>query len=270
MNGENICKHVDKERKVSLGGGLKLKRRCLEMKLSDKAKKFLKRIEKETGREIIVERKSKSEMGGFPAYFEPDRKNFVIQIREDIEEDTESFQNMIIHEAIHGLLIYAKGYYHPEPKSASINELKLILVLLASLVDDIVVHRITHDEGFKINWDEYLRMVKIEIKVARGGKEMYKTVSSDPLVRSKFKVLRYVVAWGCLKYLKLRPKPKRILKRFLKAFEERYLDEFKMAKKIIEVITQNNIFTKDGQKEVIRQIWRLWDLEESTELKYYS
>ena len=240
------------------------------MKLTDKVRKYMERVEKDTGREIVIERASELAIRGMKFSFEPDQENFIIRTTVDFDEIEEKYQESIIHEATHGLLYYVKGYYNPESKSTPTDNEESILSILATMVDDIVVNKTMQDEGFRRNWKEISRGLNKEIKDMRASRDYYEKNSSDPLEKSRLKVLRYVVCWGSLKHLKLRPKAERIVERYLKVSEEHYPDEFRMAKKITEVITQNDIFDPVGHEKAMREILKLWGLEESTELKYYS
>lgn len=235
-----------------------------------KTRNFLERISKETGREIIIEKGLGTQIPGMKAAFEPDRKNIVIKIREDFEENDANIQDSIIHEAIHGLLYYGKGYCFPEPRFPPTYMERESANILLSMVDDIVVNKIMQDEGFPPIRDVYLGMIKKETEAAKGLTDIYENVSYDPLVRSRFMVYRFVMAWGYLEYYKVKRVESKIIERFLEAFEEAHPDEFKMAKEIVEVLSQNDVFTSKGHHKAMMEILRLWDLDNLTVLRYYS
>jgi len=230
----------------------------------------LERISRETGREIRVEKGLSTRIGGIKAAFEPDRKYIIIKIRDDIEEDDVNIQESIIHEAIHGLLYYGKGYCFPESRFPPTYMERESVNILISMVDDIVVNKIMQDEGVSPIGNVYLGMVKKETKAAEGSTDIYENVSYDPIVKSRFMVYRFVMAWGYLEYYKVTRKERKILERFLESFEDAYPDEFKMARDIVEVLSQNDDFTSDGHHKAMMEILRLWELDNLIVLRYYS
>jgi hypothetical protein len=241
-----------------------------DLKISGDAKKYLNKISRETGREIVIEEATDLGIPEMIAAFKPSQEDFIIRVLARIDENDERFQETIIHEAVHGLLYYSKGYYHPEPESACTESVSLSLDILASMVDDIAVNKIMQDKGFREIKEIHLRAFRKEIRAARESNDFYTRVSSDPAVQKIFKVCRYVVVWGFVQYLALKPMAKRIFKRYLKVFEKAYHDEYEIANRITEVITNYDIFAAEGQQKALKEIVKICGFEQVTRLADYS
>lgn len=241
-----------------------------EHRVAEKTRDFLKRTSRETGREVRIEKGLRTRIGGIKAAFDPDRKHIIIRIREDFEEDDASIQNSIVHEAIHGLLHYGRGYCYPEPRFPPTHMEKESGNILISMVDDIVVNKIMQDEGFPPIGNVYLRMVKKETKAAEESTDIYQNVSYDPTVKRRFMVYRFIMAWGYLEYYEVTRKERKTLERFLETFEEAYPDVFNMARDVVDVLSQNDVFTSKGHHQAMVEILRLWDLDNLIVLRFYS
>jgi hypothetical protein len=235
-----------------------------QFQCSAKLSKYLNKVEVETGRRIEFHFVADpGGLAGIPAGFKPHPSCITIQLVEGTDWGNPEHEHTIAHEATHGYLMYKLGYSYPIPKrKLTENEIKHGN-LLWDLIDDIVVNRIIQKEGFPPLASEYLNMVEVETKAARNGSDRpYGMFSHDPLLKDRFMVLRYILAWGFMRYCDLEPYARKIINKYLKAFEKSFVKQFTMADQIREIILQHDIFSAQGHREAVEAITRLWHLED--------
>ena len=177
-------------------------------------------------------------------------------------------ENSIAHEITHGYLRYALGYCIPsaEKPPASADVAKAVNIVF-SMVEDIVVNQSIQKEGFEPFHASYLEMVREETDAAcRRDSSIYELPGCNHWLRNKFMVLRYIVAWGYVKYCCLSPVNKKLIEEFLDEFPKAFRGQYKMASQIKEIVLKNDIFTAEGHMNTIKAILMLWKLDDCVEL----
>jgi len=135
--------------------------------------------------------------------------------------------------------------------------------LIFSMIGDIVVNRIIQKERFPPFAPNYLTMLERETKAARKDSgRLYSEFSYDPWFKDRFMVYRYILAWSFANYCDLKPYARRTINRYLKWFKKSFVEQFKMADQIREVISQNDIFSAHGHRKTIEAVSRLWHLDD--------
>jgi len=235
-----------------------------QFQCSTKLSKYLRKVVIETGREIKF--RFVADPGGLPgiiAGFKLHPSYILIQLEKGTDWGSPENEHTIAHEATHGYLIYKLGYSYPKAKrKLTENEIEHGN-LLWMMIDDIVVDRIIQKEGFTPLGSEYLNMVERETRAARKGSDReYDRFSHNPLLKDRFMILRYIVAWGFMRYCDLEPYARKIINKYLKAFEKSFVEQFAMADQIREIILQHDIFSVHGHYEAVEAVTRLWHLED--------
>src|SRR5664280_1439696 len=130
-----------------------------------------------------------------------------------------------------------------------------------TMVNDIVVNKIIADKGFSPFSAKYIPQVKREIKALNNNEDCYKEhLEIGITFYNKFKIFRYILAWGFLKFYKLNTEEGKIISRYIKYFE-RYLREYvDEVKEITKLIEGNDIFTAKGNLFVVAELFRRWGL----------
>lgn len=242
----------------------------LSVELSQKLSKYMNKIENETGRKIVIEGTDDVGLASMSAVFKEDPRGILVQIaldRHDRQITDQEVEQSLAHEITHGLLLYKQGYCGHFFKRPANNDEKKIVSILITMIDDIVVNKIIHENGFYPFSPIYLPMVKRETTAALRGRDIYNQISNDSLLKNRFIVFRYIMAWGFLKYFDLELNERKIIYRFLKSIQKSYPEQYKMAKQIEDIILQNDIFTPAGHHNTIEKILSLWSLEDLVELE---
>jgi hypothetical protein len=228
--------------------------------ISLKLDSYLNKIKEQTKRELLIEYVDDFEVPGMQAAFRIHPTHINIIIKNNSLKEGPEFENNLAHEATHGLLNYGKKYFSPNPiLGLTKNELNLF-GLITTMIDDIVVNYHLSIEGFKPFSEVYIGMVKREIDFYNKNLDIYSSFP-DPVFKSKFKIFRYVLAWGFVKYFDISSHNKILLKNFLKTFKRTFPLEFKEAEYITKKIVKHDIFTQTGHEFVIRFILKLWKLD---------
>lgn len=240
-----------------------------QFQCSAKLSKYLRKVEIETSRRIEFHFIAGSGgLAGTIASFRPHPSCILIRLTKGTDWGNPEHEHTIAHEATHGYLLYKLGYPYPRPKRKLTENEKEHVKILYVIIDDIVVNRIIKKEGFPPFAQEYLNMVKEETKAARKGSDrLYDMFSHDPLLKDRFMVLRYIHAWGFIRYFDLEPYARRIINKYLKAFEKSFMKQYTMASQIREVILQHDIFSAHGHREAVEAVARLWHLDDLVEFQ---
>ena len=77
---------------------------------------------------------------------------------------------------------------------------------------------------------------------------------------------RYLLAWSYVTYHRLPPPAGRYLTRFLRTFQRVYPRQYDIAKQVIDIIEQHDIFTPEGHAEIMRKALALWRLDDQVAL----
>ncbi|MFC2035510.1 hypothetical protein ACFLUJ_05235 [Chloroflexota bacterium] len=238
-----------------------------KLELSPKLTDYLKKIENEAGCEISFRQTNDLQPSGMRFAFRYDPSDIVV-VTTNINIVTPEDEISIAHEATHGFLINKLGYCHPvfnRPPTASET---LYIGLIGNMIDDIVVNKLIHQEGFAAFSPTYISMVEKEIEATnRGSEECYKEFFFDPTLKDRFMVFRYVLAWGFNRYFDLEPHAKRTVRMFVSSFRKAFKKQLGSAKRITDLISQNDIFTPEGHRKVYEGVLKLWQLEDRVELK---
>jgi len=234
---------------------------------SKKLENYLTKIQNETGREIVIQRSDDLGLSGMLSAFSYDPSHIFVQFVSSIDMTDPRVEHLIAHEATHGFLTLKKGYCSYFLKRPASGIEKRHVRILFTMVDDIVVNKTIQEESFPPFSSVYLSMVRMETKSILRGEDIYNQFSDDPLFKDRFMVFRYVMAWGFLKYFDLKSHDRRTIKKFTKAFENRCPKQSEMASQVRKTILENDIFTAEGRNNCMKELLKLWGLEDLAELK---
>jgi len=134
-------------------------------KLSTKLTNYLDKITNETGRQIIIEETENLGISGMSAGFVDHPSHIVVLIAKGRKMTDPTVEQSIAHEATHGYLIYKKRYCKwTLRRPADDKEINCVTVLF-TMIDDIVVNKIIHEESFPPYHPKYLSVVESETKI---------------------------------------------------------------------------------------------------------
>jgi hypothetical protein len=234
---------------------------------SKKLVKYLRKIEKETGRQINIQEMPSSELYKMKSAFVHHPIYIRILIASGSNPTDPEIEQSIAHEATHGLIVYKMKYCVGFFKRPPNDKEKKLVTLVLTMISDIIVNKLIQKEGFLPYSPRYPEMVKEELGAMEKGINLYNNISNEPSYRDKHMIFRYILAWGYLKYIDLDKKMHETLMNFINEFQLKNTEQFKMAMKIQEIILINEIFSADGFKKVIMKLLKLWGLEDIVELK---
>ncbi len=234
------------------------------LELSDRLKNYIKKAGEETGREVLIEETRDLGLSGIQSGFVQHPARILVMVSPELQG--EQLEQSIAHEITHGLLRYGRGFPQITPSRPLSGAETISISILCSMLEDIVVNKIIYEEGFPLFASGYLKTVQKEEKDLR-DKSYFRSSAevSDPEVKSRLMVSRYITAWGFLKYFHPDSSSRKILEKFLQSFERHYPQQYQMATRIRDIIIQNDIFTPGGYNQIIRrclELWRLYDLVE--------
>jgi hypothetical protein len=233
------------------------------IELTEKLRGYANKIIKETGRQILIHTTIDIGISGMAAYFVEHPTHIFIGISSDMP--IELLEQGLAHEFTHGLLAYGRGYCRVRSRDQAGEADKQSLTLLVSMIEDIVVNKIVQSEGFETIPAVYLEEVQRETVSALQGRQHY-GVFPDPVFRERFMVYRYIQAWGFLRHIRMGNAERIPLVRYEKAFREAYSKQNKMASKVKAAILKNDIFTSAGYHAVVKEVVKLWGLENVVEI----
>jgi len=233
-------------------------------KLSTKLSTYMREIEYETSRQIVIENTVNSELSGELAGFRLDGNIHVLINLDYLASNTVTDQDVertIAHESTHGLLLYGRGYCHPSVFGRELTEEEHYKAQwVFNMVDDIVVNKIIQVKGFPPFSPVYLQEVEKEINAANEGIDIHNQISNEFLLKDTFMVMRYITAWGFLEYFKLEQEVRGIITIFLQSFQKSYPEQYQTAEQVKNIILRNDISTSDGQCNAIKEILDLFGL----------
>ena len=228
------------------------------LELSEKIKAYIEKIEKETSHSVLIEMVQDVGLRGMKAEFELDPEYIRVKIVQNIE--TEKIEQSIAHEITHGFLACKKKYcqleYLHEPDEIEENS----VIIIVNMIEDIVVNKIIQEEYFQPYPYDYLDKIKNDTKNIRKSKGELPQLHQDSVLKDRFMILRYIGAWGFLKYFNLDSFNRRVISKFIKSFKKSYPKQCVAAEQVEEIILDNNIFTSEGYYNAIKRCLELWNL----------
>jgi len=202
---------------------------------------------------------------GIASVFKRDPAVIAIELSEELVGQGDRLEHALCHEATHGLLTYKLGYHHPRALSTAPQGTVGRASLLATLLDDLVVNQRLAELGLIAYLPSYIANVKKETAALRAGKdEAPKTLG--PTYHSKFKVYKYVTAWGCAHLWGSSIADKKILLKLLRQLAASFPAETEEARAIIGLLDRNDLQTVEGHLTALRACCQLWGLSEHVEL----
>jgi predicted SprT family Zn-dependent metalloprotease len=235
--------------------------------LSDKLHAYLAKVEKETGRQVLIHAVQNVGLSGMTARYSEHPTHILIEVVQALQQD-EQIEQSIAHEATHGLLAYAKGYCRIKYKHTLTRLESDSIGILATMIEDIVVNKIIQENSFLACSSKYLEIVKKETNALRKNQDYYQRFQN--LFKDRFMVFRYIMAWGFLKYYDLDESSRKIIARFENDFRLSRPEQYNAANQIIEILLQHNIFTAEGYCQAISESLKLWELNDLVNIDCYE
>lgn len=233
-----------------------------------KIQEYIKNIEIEISRKIDFFYVPKEQMPIYDstAVISMSSEKINILVNSSKKVSNTEWEHCIPHEATHALLAYKHKYHNPLPKRIPTKEEQVGVGLLVSMIDDIVVDSIIQKEGFPPFSDNYLPQIQETTINMTKGIAYNKLFPGYPKARGIFIVLRYVTAWGYLKYNKLDENAEMILKNYLKSYPRFFPGQYKTANQTIDLISQNDIFISEGRNKTVEAVLKIWHYDNLIEL----
>jgi hypothetical protein len=219
---------------------------------SSKLTNYLGKIKDITNRNISFREAPDLEQMGMYAAFCSHPTDILIDINPLRSHSAEDFEQSVAHEATHGQLTYQKDAYNPPDQ-----QITPVVIFIYTMVDDIIVNNLISKAGFSPFPTFYLSQLKEEINKKKKGLPVYARFPDGS--REVFIVLRYITAWGIIKFCSLLDSDLKDIDYFLKSFKENFPNEYKLAEKIKEKILKNNIFKSDGRDITIKTIFTIFE-----------
>lgn len=241
------------------------------VQLSQNAINLIDWVQTETNKPIIID--VSNDIGAnMLASFTPDPDNIKIKVTERLSNyQQDVIDQSICHEAIHGLLLHKHGYYFPTPVNNPDQEIRMSINICMTMIDDIVVNKILADKGMQPFSPLYLPMVKEEIDAINNNTDLYEEhLAIGNHFYERFKIFRYIMACGFLKYFQLSSEHGKLISRFTKYFERYSRNLMPEAKQIIMWIDANDIFTPQGHRTVVENILKMWDVSKFVKFFKYN
>ncbi len=230
--------------------------------LSERLQRYIKKVEEETGRRVLIERSGDLGLSGMASGFVEDPENILVRISTELSGL--NLEHSVAHEITHGLLRYKRGFPRVAPRRPLSEKEAVSVGILCSMLEDIAVSKITSDEGFSLFSHNYIETVQKEEADVKNGRYFSSVGSAD--LREKLMLSRYITAWGFVQHFNPDIRSKEVLERFLGSFEDNYPEESRMAGRIKDIIGKNDIFSPKGYHEIIRRCLKLWGLYDLVEL----
>jgi hypothetical protein len=228
---------------------------------------YLKWVEDETGHLIDVS--YASVFPGAKFEFKKDIKYIVIHSEPGLDWSLPDNVASIVHEATHGYYTYKQRYFYP----CAINELSptedKCLCLVSSMIDDIVVDKFIQEKGFNPFSTIYFDVIAQETRAARRREDIWSRYNDDPIFKHRFIIFRYVLAWGYLTFYCIPVNLKNRLGNCLEAMAKCYSKETQVAIKICGEISRNNIFSIEGHRKTLEEVFVLYDMGDKIMLKQW-
>ena len=246
---------------------------------SKKLAMYLERIRDKTKREIVIELAKPENLdwlSGVPSVFlfDPDRILVLINSKTVISIQQlyllpveEIIEELIAHEATHGLLIHGMGFCRNVVENSASDSARKQISILFSMVQDIRVNKILQEESYSPLGGVYLYRVMDEIESMWKGEDYYDNYSYDPLLKDRNMVWHYIMAWAYLKYFDLEFIDRTTIEKFTRIFENKYPKQFEMASQARTIILQNDILSAEGHNNAMKELVKLWELEDLVRLE---
>jgi len=244
------------------------------VRLSEKATQFIDSVQKETNKPINII--ISTDIGAnMMASTTPNPDAITINVSDRLlGNQQEAIDQSVCHEAVHGLLIHRHNYYYPILVYEPTQEERMSVNLCMTMIEDIVVNKILADNGIQPFAPQYIPMVRREIDAMNNNQDIYKDhLAIGQYFYQRFKVFRYVMACGFLKYFQLVPEQRKLISRFVKHFERSFRELMPEASQIVEWIETNDIFTPEGHRIVVEKCLNMWGLNgkvQFTKLNCYN
>lgn len=247
-------------------------------KLSEKLKEYIKKVEEETGRPVLIKSVQNVGLGGISLAFisDPECKRIQVEIveRDFFDQKKEKIDRgdiewAIAHEISHGFLCYKKKHYQFEFKSVFLlSKLEENSVrLLFTMIEEALADKIMYENNFQPLPKGYIDNLKGAIKMMQDGKDSYKNYDEYPLIfKNRFMVFTFIIAWGHLKYINLNGIEKKTIHKFLKMFQKSCPKQYEEAKNVEEIMLENDISTTEGFNKAIKKCLDLWKLTDLVRL----
>lgn len=179
-------------------------------------------------------------------------------------------ERSIAHEATHGYIIYKLGFCRVKFDHDVSDGYKRDVHLVLTMIEDLVVNKIISENGFPTFGNEYLSMVREEIRVARqgedAGEEFYHKFAATPHLEAILMISRYIIAWGFLKYYNLKEDDRKLIEEFTKTFKEVYRDYYEYAGKIEEILEFKDVFEGEKECKIVWEILKIFNMDQGVEL----
>jgi len=202
---------------------------------------------------------------GILSAFKRDPDSLVIELAEEALRPGERLEHALCHEATHGLLTYGSGLYYAKAREGAPQGTAGQASLLMTMLDDLVVNQRLAEAKLRAYLPSYIANVKRATEAIQRGTEKA-PASLGSAYHAKFRVFRYVTAWGCVHLWGAPVADRRILARFLRQLSQSYPSESEEARRIIGHLEANDLQTRGGHLAALRALCDLWDLSAEVEL----
>jgi hypothetical protein len=238
---------------------------------SQKLSSTIDTIEKETKRKVYFEQVPSVGLQGMNFAFRPHPTLINVLIVLPYAGSIDDFEQSIAHEATHGLLLYGKGYCHPDIIRQLTPSEGFTLNTLNTMIEDVAVNKIIEDCGFPPVGSVYFNMMRSETKAAKNRDiSMYRNSGApDQVSINRFMIFRYLLAWTSFRYYKLKLAEKKTINDFRKAFAQAYRSLDVEAKQIQRLFEENDILTPEGHEVIMKGVISLWGLDNAVILRRY-
>jgi len=232
---------------------------------SHQLKTYLQKVEDETGRPIKILESQNLGVKGISVGFRYHPQYILIILNPSIKRSITDFERSIAHEATHGYILHRLRYCRPIFSPEIPDKFRQMTHLLFTMVEDLVVNKIIQDNGFLPFGSEYIPMLQREVEVAEKGEQsgetFYHLFTPDPQTEDILMISRYIIAWGFLNYHSFKKDVQYTIQEFLQKFQHNYPHHYPRAAMVQEIIQKHDIFTAEGQCQVMKEIIALWGLE---------
>ncbi len=237
----------------------------MKLDFSSKLRRYLKKIEAETGRHIKFRESNELGIKSITAAYQYHPKYILITLNTDYPRSRDDMERSIAHEATHGYLIHRLGFCRSLYTQDSTEDYRKEVQLVFTMVEDIVVNKIIEDNGFPPFGHEYLPMVQEEIKIAKMGEEVgesfYGRFTDDYRLEAILMISRHIIAWGFLKYYSLSPEQSEIINEFIEVFKTYYPDYYEFSAQIVKLMEEKDIFNPRDGCDVIYEILKMFKMD---------
>lgn len=234
---------------------------------TQKLQHYLAKVEKETGRPIIIEKGEGVLPPTGTAGWQPHPTDITIFVNL-ARLQGENLERAIAHEATHGLFAYARNHCQIFPMLNIDPMQDLSTSWLGSMIEDIAVNTLIQANGYMPYDSNYLEMVRRQTEAFRLRRDAYSQY--DEPYKSRYMVNRYVYGWAFLNYFKIAPAARKILQEFMAEFERVRPVQFRLAHQVTKAIAAHDVLTAEGSCKAMWDVARLWDLDQLVRIEPFS